>query len=221
MRIEISFPKDLNLDKGDGILNMPIEKIKTNSFGSAQFFFKSFIKDIFFELPIISFHSKHGEIELKARSLNLEISPYGGRGDLVSSKNKNRKLISEKDLDSLNIDSNYLFTSILGSLGLLDKKVKTKIILHFEKLGIFKGSFNDKVHEDFLKQNSADEVFAISFKRKIVFNKLETELKFEFERNDKDEIRVTEQAEMTFSPFNTSSIIERKLKEINEILEGW
>ncbi len=221
MRIEISFPKELSLEKEQGILNMPIEKVKTKSFGSVQMIFNSLVKDLFYNIPIISFRSKYGTFEVGVRSLRLELSPKEVRGRLAPSKNKKGKPIAIKDLNSFNIDSNYLFTSILGSLGLLGEKVKTKTVFHFEKAEIFKSNFNDKASEEFLRRNYVDEVWAISFKRKIISNRFEKELKFEFERNEKDEIRITDLAENVFSPFNISSMIEEKLNEINEILKGW
>lgn len=221
MSLEISFPKELSLENGKGILDMPIERVRTKSFGSAQVIFKRLVRDLFSDIPIISFRGIYGSIEVGVGSLSLELSTKERRGRIVHSKNKIDKPISLKDLESFNIDANYLFTSVLGSLNLLNEKVKIKSVFNFEKTEIFKRNFNDKVSEEFLRRNSVDEVWAISFKRKIVTTKVDTELKFEFERSEKDKIRITELTENIFSPFNITSMIERKLNETNEILKEW
>ena len=140
---------------------------------------------------------------------------------MVNPNRKPQKLISDRELESLNIDINYLSGSFLGVLGLSSQIMNIENAFNFKKEGIFNGNFNNKVKEDFLKKSNVEEVWGISFKRKDRDEKLSTEFTYEFERNDTDKVKVIQRMSKTISPFDLTLIIDRTLKDINKELSEW
>ncbi|MFG1414685.1 MAG: hypothetical protein AAE986_00795 [Thermoplasmataceae archaeon] len=220
MSVEVTFPKEFKMNLGAEILKMPLEKIKTNSFNSAEIPFGRLVNDIFSDIPIASLRGKYGMFQLRRKRLTMVLFLKGG---LVrpSSVKKVQKFISDKELRALNVDANYLYGSVLGTLGLSNQIMKIEINSNFEKKGIFSNNFNNKVKDDFLKKNELDEVWGISFRRRLKGDKLSTEFTYEFEHKDIDEVRVTESRKTLFSPFDLASIIDETLKDINKKLSEW
>lgn len=218
--IEVSFPKDFKLDLGKEILKTPLEKIKTDSFSSADITFRRIMNDLFGDIPFVSMRGKFGLFNLSRKSLNVILFPKEGRGRFRT-VGKEGKLISSKELESVSNDSNYLFGSILGTFNLLDRKMLVEISTHFSKEGIFLTNFNDKIKEESLRNHSITEVWGIYFKRRVENKPNSTEMTYEFEHKEKDEVKVIERKERVFSPFNIPSIIEETLKATNGVLKEW
>ena len=112
MSVKVSFPKDFKLDIGTNVLKMPLEKIKTESFSSADIPFGRLLNDFFSDIPLVSLRGKYGFFELTRKNLRMFLFPKG-ESSMVNPNRKPQKLISDRELESLNIDINYLSGSFL------------------------------------------------------------------------------------------------------------
>ncbi len=222
LELEIKFPSDLKNDFYKFSSGLSLDKILVNSFPTVSISARKILDKFKEEFPYISLFGNHGIFTLGQDNIEVSVTRHNDRFLLTNADTKKDEDLGKVNLASLGSDINYLIGSILGSLNLSDKALKTEIRLEFSKDNIFKKPFVEKINKETLKKLSIKDVPRISLtvedsdkthKNGVVI--------YDFVRSESEEIKVIEKFEKVFSPLDIPILVEKFIRELNKVLEGW
>ena len=138
------------------------------------------------------------------------------------SKPKKNKSISENEFQTVVADINYITGLVIGSLNLINKKIKREIKISIKMDGLFKNSFEDKIDKTFVDSLAITEVDKIDFARYENKGKdSKMKIEYSFRKGKTDRIDIKEIVDGNFSPIDIKDVVNTRLQNLNNLLDRW
>lgn len=218
--LEIKFPDEITTSIEFPIFKTSLDKLKTTSFPRLNVSFRELVNQLYKETPSLTLTGKNSNLYLMGEKIEVVIFP-NGEGLMFPKPKGEGKRLTEKDLQNLSRDVNFLIGSILGNLKISDKKLKTELSMHFIKKGIFIEHFNVKMNAAFVSELGIEKVRELSFTCKEKKEDSEIEIMYDFEHNDDDNVKIVQSMERVFVPVSIGDTIDEGISKLNEIINGW
>lgn len=220
IEIIIKLPEESSIQKKISELDIPINKIKTKTFPNVNIRYAEIANALLAELPIIGMRGKYAFMNVNYNGMSFSIDMKNTMPHI--SKSRSRKSISEDEFETAVADINYMSGLVIGSLNLINKRIKREIEISVEKDGLFKDSFKDKIDKKFVNSLEIMDVNEIDFTRYEDKGKdSKMKIEYSFRKGKSDRIDVKEVLEGNFSPMDIKGLVNTRLQDLNHLLEKW